>query len=78
VVIVAINKRPDADLSTTIRVGGLAPAGGSAPLRGAHAYRFGQDDSSAIRDLGEVPADGQELSLTLPAYSITLLRLATG
>ena len=68
--VVAINKRPDAALETTFRLDGFIPAGT------ARLYRYGQDDPGAIRDLGELPVAGQDVSLTLPPWSITLLRVA--
>jgi hypothetical protein len=68
--VMAINKRPDAALSTTFRFDG-AVSGGQARL-----YRYGQDTPQAIRDLGEVVLAGQELALTLPPSSTTLLRVS--
>ena len=68
-IVIAINKRPDADLPTTLQLGTFAHNGL------ARLYRYDQDDPAAIRDLGEMPMAGQELSLALPPSSITLVRI---
>ena len=72
VLIVAINKRSDADVPTTIHVNGLTSTRRSST---SQLYRYGRDDASAIHPLGEVASPGSGLTLTLPAYSISLLRV---
>ena len=68
VVIVAINKRSDADVAATVRVSG-------GPRATAEVYRFSEGDA-AILDTGPAPVHGSDVRLDLPASSITLVRLA--
>ncbi|MBI4493232.1 MAG: hypothetical protein HY690_10625 [Chloroflexi bacterium] len=69
-VLLALNQRPDVDLSATLHLDGFAPSSS------AHLYRYAQADPTAIHTLGQVALQGQELSLTLPSYSITVVRVA--
>jgi hypothetical protein len=69
-IVIAINKRADGELPTTLQFDAL-DHGGHARL-----YRYSQDDPGSIRDLGELSLAGQALSLPLPPSSITLVRVA--
>ncbi len=68
-VIIAINKRPDVDLPTVLHIEGFRPS------RAARVYRLSSEDPLAIHELGEIGVAAQELSVTLPRSSITLLRV---
>jgi hypothetical protein len=66
-VVIAINKRADADLPATIR---LNPSSAGR----AELFRFGPGDAD-IQELGALGAGGPELQLVLPASSISLVRI---
>jgi hypothetical protein len=66
-VIIAINKRADADLPATIR---LNPSSAGP----AQLFRYGPGDAD-IQDLGALGTGGPELHLVLPASSISLVRV---
>jgi hypothetical protein len=68
--VLAINKRADADLHSTFRLNAFDPAAVSL-------YRLTRDDPAAIASAGITAAPGGEITVTLPAYSITLLRISS-
>jgi hypothetical protein len=70
VVIVAINKRFDADVQATIKLNG-ASAGS------ANIYSLASGDA-AIRPSGAAAITGSLLQVNLPAASLTLARIACG
>jgi hypothetical protein len=67
VVLVAINKRPEAVIPTTFRLTGH-PSGTPA-----HVYQYA--GGPAIKDAGTVPVTNGQIALDLPASSITVLRV---
>jgi hypothetical protein len=70
VIVIAINTRAQGDVPTTLQLDAFTHAGR------ARVYRYGNEDPSAIRDLGELALVGQEIPLALPSSSITLIRIA--
>ena len=67
VIVIALNKSPDLDLPAVIRL--------DTPWRGrASIFRLAPGHAE-IQGHGDVEIDGSTFGLTLPAYSITLLRI---
>jgi hypothetical protein len=68
IVVMALNKRMDAAVASTIRVQ-------KAPAASAHVFRFDPATSASIQDLGAVPLAGADVPIVLPPMSITLVRI---
>ena len=67
IVVVAINKRFDADISATLRLNGVGTAR-------AEMYRY-TDGDTVIQSVGLAQVDGGMVDVTLPAASATLVRI---
>src|SRR5262249_41135589 len=67
IVVVAINKRDDAEVAATLTLTTGEPAS-------AEAYRFAAGDE-AIQPSGSVPVAGSQVQLKLAAASLNLVRL---
>jgi hypothetical protein len=63
-----INKTPDRAEEITLALNG------KKPLTAARVYRYSGDDLKAIQRMPDVSVPNGRVHLTLPAYSITLLR----
>jgi hypothetical protein len=69
-VIVLINKQPGVAQAATVRLES------STAFTRARLFRYDAADLGSIRDLGDTTVGGGELLLTLPASSISLLRVS--
>ncbi|MEP6755195.1 MAG: glycoside hydrolase family 44 protein [Chthonomonadales bacterium] len=66
--IILVNENPTAQTAVSLQIKGKA-ANGSV-----HIWQFGGENTKSIRKLGDVQMAGGQVKLTIPPYSITLLR----
>ncbi|MEU6556970.1 glycoside hydrolase family 44 protein [Streptomyces sp. NPDC046915] len=69
---IVVNKTTG-DLTAPVSV-----TGRTAPASAAQVYRYGQDDTTAIKHLADQPVSGGAFTATFPAYSITEYVLPAG
>lgn len=75
-----INKSPDSDLTPSIQLKHVGANFGGATPKVAHVWRYWPSDSAGIVQASDIDLSGQDpsnvtLTYTLPAYSLTLLRV---
>ena len=75
-----INKSPDSDLTPTIQLKHVGANFGGATPKVAHVWRYWPSDAAGIMQGSDIDLSGQDpsnvtLTYTLPAYSLTLLRV---